>query len=77
MYRWNGAAIDFVLAGVESVNVEKEYPSVYKSVYPLLCVCTRADIPCRWHKKLTQRSAVARLLEIRNQHMKAHSQASK
>ncbi|KAI0659285.1 glutathione S-transferase C-terminal-like protein [Cubamyces menziesii] len=57
---WNGAAIDFVLAGVESVNVEKEYPSVYK-----------------WHKKLTQRSAVARLLEIRNQHMKAHSQASK
>ncbi|KAI0336813.1 glutathione S-transferase C-terminal-like protein [Cubamyces sp. BRFM 1775] len=56
---WNGAAVDFVLGGLESVDVEKQYPSVYK-----------------WHKKLTQRPAVARLLEIRDRHMKAiHSRA--
>ncbi|KAH9896997.1 glutathione S-transferase C-terminal-like protein [Cubamyces lactineus] len=58
---WNGAAIDFVLAAVENVNVEKEYPSVYK-----------------WHKKLTERPVIARLLKIRDERMKAfQAQASK
>ncbi|KAI0336814.1 glutathione S-transferase C-terminal-like protein [Cubamyces sp. BRFM 1775] len=58
---WNGVAIDFVFAGVEDFNIEKEYPSVYK-----------------WHRKLTERPAIAKLLEIRDKHIKAaRLQASK
>ena len=79
VHRWNGVAIDFVFAGVEDVNIEKEYPSVYKLVKSCFSsICTRTEKSCRWHKKLTERPAIAKLLEIRDKHIKAAQlQASK
>ncbi|KAI0371066.1 glutathione S-transferase C-terminal-like protein [Pilatotrama ljubarskyi] len=44
---WNRAAFGVVLKDFQNVNVEKDFPSVYK-----------------WHKKLEERPAVAKVLQI-------------
>ncbi|KAI0356332.1 glutathione S-transferase C-terminal-like protein [Trametes cingulata] len=44
---WNRAAFNVVLKDFQNVNVEKDFPSVWK-----------------WHKKLEERPAVAKVLQI-------------
>lgn len=62
---WNELAITVLVNDYNGFNFEKDFPSVYKSVFESSSVFVLLTQSCRWHQALITRPAIASALALR------------